>query len=667
MFLDRLVILNQNLLNSSSIHEKISHLDQFDEVSRFLDKPQLIKAFMAGLTPECELAFKQLIAIGEAKNLSECSAERLRELLEQLLAIDRFYRELGGIVGYQVEILQKLNADSLSPVFKNATFHSPHFHDISEENEGVKEAIEAGLEALAYTAEFYPLGGAADRLHLVEDRTGHDLPAAKMTFGGRSLLAGLIRDLEAREFLYFKRYGKRIQVPIGIMTSAEKDNHRRVIEICESYNWFGRPKELFRFFSQPLVPTVNEKGNWIWTGPGKPVLKPGGHGAIWKLARDAGVFEWLRNLGVKQMIVRQINNPLAGLDYGLLAFLGLGAKKKMRFGFVSCPRLLKTAEGVNVLVEKKKGSFVERVLTNIEYCDFARYGIDDAPLKSGEPYSRFTCNTNILYADLDELEKAVARCPFPGLLINLKKGSFVLENGEKREEIMGRLESTMQNIADVFVEEHAPSSSHKTERTFVTYNLRGKTISAAKKAYHPGGPLQETPEHCFYDLLQTSRALLESHCGFKMPDRRSVEQVQKLGPEALFLYHPALGPLYSIISQKLCGGKMSLGSELQLEIADLKAEELEVEGSFRILADLPLESRCFLRRVRICNRGVDWDHSAPFWKYDLKRFESAEIHLLGKSEFVAEEISMVGDTKWVVEDGIRLILQKDGSVRKENL
>ena len=73
---------------------------------------------------------------------------------------------------------------------------------------------------------------------------------------------------------------------------------------------------------------VNEHGEWLFSSDFKPILKPGGHGAIWKLAKDCKVFSWLSRQGVKKILVRQINNPVAGLDYGLLAFLwGLGLAK----------------------------------------------------------------------------------------------------------------------------------------------------------------------------------------------------------------------------------------------------------------------------------------------------------------------------------------------------
>ena len=35
-------------------------------------------------------------------------------------------------------------------------------------------------------------------------------------------------------------------------------------------------------------------------------MKPGGHGVIWKLMIDAGVFDWLASQGREAAIVRQI-------------------------------------------------------------------------------------------------------------------------------------------------------------------------------------------------------------------------------------------------------------------------------------------------------------------------------------------------------------------------
>ena len=62
-----------------------------------------------------------------------------------------------------------------------------------------------------------------------------------------------------------------------------------------------------RLFQQPLVPMVSgADGRWLLTGPLQPLMKPGGHGVIWKLMLDSGVFGWLGAQGRSAAIVRQI-------------------------------------------------------------------------------------------------------------------------------------------------------------------------------------------------------------------------------------------------------------------------------------------------------------------------------------------------------------------------
>ena len=678
-FTSMLADLAKRLLDAQSVVEKIAILDGLPSVAAFF---QTHPALFAAWPLERKFILQQLVVIGQAERLfAGGDGQSLDVLFSKLSPIDYFYREIGGIIGYQAKILALLQG-SRERSSAVVDYHSPAFIDIAEDTADVQRAVSWGIDAMDQMAEIYPLGGAADRLHLVEEKTGIELPAAKLPFAGKTLLEHLIRDLQAREFLYFQKYGVQLTTPIAIMTSHEKNNHTRVIEICDQLSFFGRPKDSIRFFTQPLVPVVNEKGDWCMAGPLNPLLKPGGHGAIWKLARDGGIFEWLEGLGRTKALIRQINNPIAGLDYGLLAFTGIGCRQRMMFGFASCPRLLQAAEGVNVLIEKEEHLYCARpetvnfssgsksqfqaersiVLTNIEYCDFAKFGIEDRPLKEGEPYSRFSSNTNILFADLKAISSAVDRCPFPGLLLNLKNSSYVTEAGEKKEEPMARLESTMQNIADVFVEKKG--SELKTEKTFVTYHRRLKTISTAKKAFVSGRPLQETPENCFYDLLSAHRELL-LECGFDLPPRRTLEEYMRKGPEFVLLYHPALGPLYSSLREKLQRGRLGAGAELALEIADFSAKNLLLEGSLQVIAEQPMghldewgilhfskqAGRCILENVTVENRGVDWAGGHPFWKMDLKRHETVKIVLKGDSQFIAKNVHLLGSQTFIVEAG----------------
>lgn len=58
---------------------------------------------------------------------------------------------------------------------------------------------------------------------------------------------------------------------------------------------------------KPLVPAVSaEDGQWIVKGQFMPVCKPGGHGVIWKLAYDKGIFRWFHHHGRKGATVRQV-------------------------------------------------------------------------------------------------------------------------------------------------------------------------------------------------------------------------------------------------------------------------------------------------------------------------------------------------------------------------
>lgn len=52
------------------------------------------------------------------------------------------------------------------------------------------------FQGLPDLGEIYPLGGSADRLGLVDPDTGECLPAAMLPYCGRTLLEGLIRDLQ---------------------------------------------------------------------------------------------------------------------------------------------------------------------------------------------------------------------------------------------------------------------------------------------------------------------------------------------------------------------------------------------------------------------------------------------------------------------------------------
>ncbi|MBS0605251.1 MAG: UTP--glucose-1-phosphate uridylyltransferase [Verrucomicrobia bacterium] len=684
--LQKLSELVEALKKCGNDRERIEALDRNQRVQRWMQSPSWLRTFSASLSPECELIIKSLIAIGQEEHLLISSgepallAEKLRELIEELFPVETFYKEIGGIIGYHWTMFSLLSQGEESEALDRGRYHRPPGIDISSEDEEVRQYILQGIVALPLLAEIYPVGGAADRLKFCDPGCGQPMPAAKLFFCGRTLLEGLIRDVQAREYLYYKLFGEQTTTPIAMMTSVEKDNHRHILDLCETQQWFGRPKDSFRLFCQPVVPTMDKNGKWCLSGPMKFLMKPGGHGVIWKVAKEEGVFDWMQKLGRKKVLVRQINNPIAGIDYGVLAFCGIGFRDDKAFGFASCPRQVKSAEGVNILFEKKSGDQSHYCLTNVEYCDFPKFRIRDVPENLGSSYSQFPSNTNILFADIAAVKETVKCCPIPGMLVNLKTMSFTDSEGNLQEKEVARLESTMQNLADCF--EQAADSNVPIKdvglRTYLTYNHRRKTISTTKKLLLPGASLLETPEGCYYDQLLNAYDLLSNYCHFSLPPMPSMDSYLHQGPSFLFSYHPAIGPLFSVIGQKLRGGTLNQHSEMKLEIAEADIENLTLFGSLHVIAEQVMgekdeegilhysdqTGKCRLRNVTVRNRGVDWEALNSFWRDQIERAELCEIQLRGDGEFIAENVNLNGGMRIVVESGTRVTaIEAEGEIK----
>ena len=240
----------------------------------------------------------------------------------------------------------------------------------------------------------------------------------------------------------------------------------------------------------------------------------------------------------------------------------------------------------------------------------------------------------------------------------------------------GRLETTMQNIADYIVDKTsqqlAPEKFDQL-KTFIMFNERRKTISVTKASYQPGQSPFGTPEGCFYELMQNQEELLVQNCKMKIPPISLQENFILEGPPFLFLYHPALGPLYHVIGQKIQGGSFAFGSEMQLEIAELEMIDVNIDGTLRIIADhvmgekngeehqvySNLTGKCRLKNIFVKNRGIDRSASNVYWKNQVKRKEELHIWLRGNAEFIAEDCVFEGNVAIEVPDKHRMTARMD--------
>lgn len=67
--------------------------------------------------------------------------------------------------------------------------------------------------------------------------------------------------------------------------------------------------------------------------------------------------------------------------------------------------------------------------------------------------------------------------------------------------------------------------------------------------------------------------------------------------------------------------------------------------------------------MKIKNKGIDFENPHNiFWRHKVKRRESCRIHLIGRSEFEARNVTLKGDVEFTVPDGFRMIVRvgKDG-------
>lgn len=609
---------------------------------------------------EAEIVFLSVVVIGQGPVVFQNDLIS-KEIVFPLIEVERFYKSLGGIVGYHVTILKKLKEKD-SKEHRAKTYTRAPGVDLTNKTPYLKNALLKGIETLPFLAMIYPIGGLGVRLSLRTEE-GLPLPAAMLPFSGKTLLEGLVRDAQALEYLYYKLFSKPIQIPILMMTSKEEQNHHHIQELLRQSQWFGRPKGSFFVFPQISVPVVTEEGNWSLKEPGIINLQPGGHGALWRMAENSGALEWLQEQGKKVILIRQINNPIAGLDSSLLEFLGIGQLEKKSFGFVSCERLVHAAEGILLLLHDETGI----TLSNIEYTDFAQHNIQDVPNVGG--FSLYPANTNVLYVDLERILPLIEKHPLPGLVLNMKTYvPYIDEEGNVKKALGGRLESMMQNISDAII-----CNDEANLDVFLTYNERKKTISVTKKSYEKGESLLETPEGAFYDLLYNAHDLLANYCNFQLPPFCSHEEYLEHGPNLIFQYHPALGPLYEVIAYKLRDGRIEAGSELHLEIADVSIDNLTLRGSLLIEAEQVFgfkeslqwtcshskTGKCVLKNVSINNLGINRESTSCYWKHSIHRDEKLAIYLQGSAEFYAENITFQGNYEIFVPDNERWIAYYD--------
>jgi hypothetical protein len=590
-----------------------------------------------------------LMFVGQGALLEKLAGDekKIIFLLNQLQEIDDFYSETGGIIGYQILVLQLLSKEKI-------TFDSfvPLSNALFSKDETVNTAVSCGISALVKTCEIYVVGGAAERLNYTHPETGLPVPAAAFEFLGYSLLKHLIDDLFAREYLYFRIFKKQLNTTVALMTSDEKDNHRQIQKLIEKDHYFFRSKDDFILFKQPSVPVVDHLGLWQLSENKELILKPAGHGAIWKVCANQAIFDRLIQKGFEKAVVRQINNPLTSTDQNILGLIGYGCQMQKSFGFFATRRKPGAPEGSIVTKIVEEGDAKGKVITNVEYCEVENSGLTTS----------YPANTNLLFVDLNKIKEVVKKMPYPGALLNFKSSPHA------------RVELTMQNIAEAFIDPNKdPMVAHQD--TFVVMQEREKAISVIKRLPKQGGDFCETPQRAFYDLWKVKYDLLVE-CGFQLPEYIEFTNEFLKNPPFLFSYSKALGPLHEVIVQKLKGGTIHAHSRVDLEVVECFVEDLTVDGSLEVktsyscgyLVDNKLRfssdvAKCVISGLTIKNQGINWGNFDPLFPDKIVSTESCEIVIERNALLFIKDCELIGNVSIHVKENTALLIE--GNKRTE--
>ncbi|MCL6756315.1 MAG: hypothetical protein M3A24_04085, partial [Candidatus Rhabdochlamydia oedothoracis] len=162
---------------------KLSSCKSDQERLKLLEKP-LPKTIDLSLSVKDQLILKSILVINQGHLFYPFDKNQIKNLLKDLYPIESFYQSIGGIVGYHATMLSLFANHTLSHEHKG--YEQPECIDIAQEDSSTCKYILQGLYALPYLAEIYPVGGAADRLQLMDPVTHASLPAANLELCGRS-------------------------------------------------------------------------------------------------------------------------------------------------------------------------------------------------------------------------------------------------------------------------------------------------------------------------------------------------------------------------------------------------------------------------------------------------------------------------------------------------
>jgi len=266
-----------------------------------------------------------------------CKQEHVFEYWDKLLDVEKreLLQDLGSI---DFELLRQIYShthDGRITGFSPAPYIS--LPKTPEERERFAEAEHAGEEHIraGRVAAFLVAGGQGSRL-------GYDGPNGIFPVGavsGKTLFHFHAEKIKASQDKY------KTAIPFFIMTS--RDNHQETEIFFRDQDYFGLDPVNVHFFSQNMIPSLDQKGKLILAETNRIFMNPDGHGGSLTALRTSGAMERMKQSGIETISYFQVDNPLVRIIDPV--FTGFHVLEKAE---ISSKTLLKAS------AEEKTGVFV---------------------------------------------------------------------------------------------------------------------------------------------------------------------------------------------------------------------------------------------------------------------------------------------------------------------
>ena len=97
-------------------------------------------------------------------------------------------------------------------------------------------------------------------------------------------------------------------IPFLVMTS--ESNFNETVSYFEDNNYFNLKKENVHFFTQGLIPALDEKGKLILDAKDHIFMNPDGHGGSLRALKKSGVLDAMKDRGIELISYFQVDNVL---------------------------------------------------------------------------------------------------------------------------------------------------------------------------------------------------------------------------------------------------------------------------------------------------------------------------------------------------------------------